>query len=562
MKLKNTFVLSSSILALLTLCGCGLESTSTNISQPLASKSISGIIARGKAVNGKKVSLLDANLNELSSTITDILGHYQIKLPQTDQDFYVKSEDLMSFIADDSNGSNLVVHVNPITTFATTEILKLPIIQRNAASFTTKGQELVTKVLGNSTTFEAFSKDQSFSAASTQDNQQASIADMILDGLQDKADTKKLSQLELIQVWKQSTDSCEHTALLNDDVFGTSLLENIARNKLNNSDIQKTISSNQVNSISYNSDNAIVSIFTEFSDTFSNANHNISKEIAVKAFKKSVFKVIDDEIANQGVCTLADLHPDSLKNLISNLKVILSDNIRKMAARLDQLTLADDSKDLVFVNAILQSSNIASQLNISQELSSQSLQIAEALSQDIMNHTESVLVQEINLSPDKIEDAFNSEAVQQLASFAQRKRTELAQNTLLGNSVKTLVPQTHELVQIDNNALTETPLISRPINSAQAIDLSFSKVNQRKVSGIIKVTRASSEADFNAYHLYWGVSPIERLPDASVITKISKLNPILDFHLSDRLIPINAKYILVYTAQDELESRISTFVKI
>ncbi|MCO4780798.1 MAG: hypothetical protein KC646_00635 [Candidatus Cloacimonetes bacterium] len=560
--INNKILLTiSTVLTLLSLHGCG-SSSGSGSAQVASSNSISGIIARGRAVNNKTVFLLDSNLNELTTSKTDTSGNYTLVLPDDQTSFFVKSEELMSFVESKSDNSNLVVHLNPITTFATNEVLKLPLGQRTKASFESKGQEVVNKVLGSNTSFESFNNDLSFVAATDVSNTEPSVADMILDGLQEKAETKNLSQLELIQEYKYSTNACDQNGLLSDDIFGTSLLANISKNKVPASQIQQAIHSKTSQSISYSSDNAVVRIFSKFSKRFSDDIPINIKQIALTAFKKSIYKVIQDELSNQNVCSLSELNPNALTNLVSNLEGLLSENIVNISKRLSMSDIGQQAKDLVLLNAVIQSSNIASQLNISSPLSDTVMTVGKNLSSDILTQSETVLNQQLSNTPNDFTSVLNSSAVKNLAGFTKNKRSELVKNPIVKDSVKSKIPETSSLLQIDVKNLSSDSSQSRPELTAKKVELSFSKVSNRRVSGSVNISRASIEDDFDTYNLYWGASPTIKLSNHPVIAKIDKTSDSLIYNLTGVIIPLRAKYILVHTEKNLQTSRAIAFDKI
>ncbi|MCO4780801.1 MAG: hypothetical protein KC646_00650 [Candidatus Cloacimonetes bacterium] len=560
MRLKTT--LQALFLILFTLLsGCGLQTESEAYNTSIQ-KSVSGVVARGKALNNKVISLLDDNLNVITTSQTDSLGKYTFTLPSNSSNFYIKSEDLMSFIPKDSNTNDAVVHVNPITTFSANEVLKLPVIQRNKNSFESAGQALVTKVLGPTATFESFSSDEAFVAANEQNTSQPSIADMMLDGIQEKANSKNLTQFELIEHQTTSTNTCDQKGLLNDDIFETSLLANIADNKLNSNQISQSKLKNSLASFSVTEDNVIIKVFTTLSDQFSEENSTISKAVILDSFKKSIFKVIDDEIKVQNVCSLSELNPNSLENLVKNLYLLINESIDLVKNRVNNTNISPQAKEVVFANALIQSSNIASQLNISTPLSNDVLTVGKSLSDDIMNQTQVILTQEITLNPDSISSALNTKASQDLASLTQSKRQELVDNPLLVDSIKPTVPETFELLITNNATDNDTPILVRPINIPQGVNLTLTLVNQRSVSGSILVSRSLIEGDIQTYNLYWGKSPTSKIDNSALISKIDKLDQNLIVQLNNIVIPREANYILAFSAQDTLESLDSVFTKI
>lgn len=542
--LKKNIVTTLCLSVVFTL-GCGLSlSSNTGLGNILK---VVGVAATGAALSNKQIQLLDADFKVLETVQTDSQGRFSMPRPKSGQLLYLRTNSLLSVVANSEDNQEEVVHVNPITTVATNQMLRLPKTQRSAAVFQAKGTEVIRSVLGNRISFDKFASDPKFAAAS-EDNEQAkpSAADLVLDVLAERSNSDSGEVSELISTRLNSDATCKQKSLLEDDAVSVALSTYLAERGISAAEMATELGEDQA--VFGKVSDKMVGLFESF-ETKLNSLEKSQQKIAKKAYRRALMSSIQSQRADKSLCATSSLDLSQIENVKENFSKIVEDDIIEVATRSTVNTQDETKASFVAINTALQSASVVQQINITSTLSEVQIVSARQFVSEVATFTETNLVQEVISSTQTSRISTNLK--QMLGTRTHAVLQKVVEDEQLKTSARSELPSTSELIAVRDDIFEDELSTLKPSLPPESISLNILQVKGRTITANLILEPAEVDEDLTHYSLFWGTSPFTRISNFPAIVSLSKSDSSIETTLGPNLpVPSGASHILAYSMNE------------
>ena len=273
---------------------------------------LAGVAARGAALDGAVIEVIDANGNRVttSKTVTGSDGSYRVVLPNgTALPVIIRATPpggtpLLSIVPKSSGSSTgeIVANVNPITNLVSDSVLKGANASDNGSlakalsgvdtqNIATSGTTILRKVLGNSVNYAAFASDPNFVASNGTSS--GSPADAILDTLAQQAQSAGKTTAQALNDYAASTNPPK---LLNQPDFEIGLVSNMVEKGSNPAKLETQLSS--LGALPAPSGNGGTDLFRTVIAAVPTILDSVKKSAADASKDPALVKVVEDAAVN------------------------------------------------------------------------------------------------------------------------------------------------------------------------------------------------------------------------------------------------------------------------
>jgi hypothetical protein len=544
-------ILFGLILSFLGIIGCGGGGGSLGIT-PTPFVSIKGTVAKGQAVANEKVYLLDQNQNEISSTITSFDGRYSFKAPETAPPYIIKSLSLISLVATKPETKDKVVNLNDIVTFSSSIILSDPTRNITDTEIKRSGDEVVGKVLGEGVKFDDFLQSD-FVAKTTGSNQQPSLHDVILDGINETAETDTKSPQDLLQERFYSSDKCI-VPLLEDENFTVSFAGNLLEAGYKSNALITTIKPIYNSSEGKQMVTSLTIALEDFVTKLEKEQNKVVK-VPMKALRATICKVMDKYLARYGKCRMKDLGPDALNKLFDNVLTVMKDAIIKVAEDVEKDVTDTTIANTIIENTITQTASVVSQIELTDTLNQTVLDKVSDTVNKVTSDTAKVFLDELKNNPNHtITSLVNSVDTTTIATTTLKLTEELVSLPELSNCTSGIKPKLDDF-KPQINTEDEKPTLDAPISKVKEVKRNVQTPSKGILTGEIELTAPEQDKNITNFKIYWGNKGRIRINKNNPIGEVAYPSETTLKHLFSGgcKIPEGATCLLIFSCNKDVE---------